>query len=130
MNESGAALPGAARAVRDRRDAEPCVIVHDELDLAPGTVRLKAAAASPATTGCAPSRRHLRTDDFLRVRIGVGKPPVEAGRRELGAQPGPRSADAETPLSVALERAADADRAASPPRAIERAMGTARTPVG
>ena len=51
------------------------VIVHDELDLPPGTVRLKAGGGLAGHNGLRSVESHLHSADFLRVRIGVGKPP-------------------------------------------------------
>ena len=66
----------------------------------------RSAAGWPATTGCAASPSTSSTQDFLRVRIGVGKPPSQGARR----QPRPRQAvQAERELfDVAIQEAADA----------------------
>jgi PTH1 family peptidyl-tRNA hydrolase len=77
MNESGLAV----RALATRFGiAEPAdiVIVHDELDLPPGTVRLKAGGGLAGHNGLRSIASHLHSPDFLRVRIGVGKPPSAA----------------------------------------------------
>ncbi|HVT42134.1 MAG TPA: aminoacyl-tRNA hydrolase [Acidimicrobiales bacterium] len=77
MNESGQAV----RALATRFGiAEPSaiVIVHDELDLPPGTVRLKAGGGLAGHNGLRSVQSHLHSSDFLRVRIGVGKPPSAA----------------------------------------------------
>jgi PTH1 family peptidyl-tRNA hydrolase len=77
MNESGLAV----RALATRFGiAEPAdiVIVHDELDLPPGTVRLKAGGGLAGHNGLRSIESHLHSQDFLRVRIGVGKPPSAA----------------------------------------------------
>jgi PTH1 family peptidyl-tRNA hydrolase len=60
--------------------AEPSavVIVHDELDLPPGTVRLKAGGGLAGHNGLRSVEAHLHSAEFLRVRIGVGKPPSAA----------------------------------------------------
>ncbi len=74
MNDSGASV----RALATRYGvAEPAsiVIVHDELDLPPGTVRLKAGGGLAGHNGLRSVQSHLHSSDFLRVRIGVGKPP-------------------------------------------------------
>ena len=54
------------------------MIVHDELDLPPGTVRLKAGGGLAGHNGLRSVESHLHSADFLRVRIGVGKPPSAA----------------------------------------------------
>ncbi len=77
MNDSGSSV----RALATRYGvAEPAsiVIVHDELDLPPGTVRLKAGGGLAGHNGLRSVESHLHTSDFLRVRIGVGKPPSAA----------------------------------------------------
>jgi PTH1 family peptidyl-tRNA hydrolase len=55
------------------------VIVHDELDLPVGRMKLKLGGGLAGNNGLKSVRAHLHTDDFARVRIGIGKPP---GRRE------------------------------------------------
>jgi PTH1 family peptidyl-tRNA hydrolase len=74
MNESGMA---AAALVRRYRIESPdhIVVVHDELDLPPATVRVKAGGGLAGHNGLRSITQHLRTQDYLRVRIGVGKPP-------------------------------------------------------
>jgi len=77
MNESGVAV----RALSKRFGiTEPAaiVIVHDELDLPPGTVRLKAGGGLAGHNGLRSISSHLHSSDFVRVRIGVGKPPSAA----------------------------------------------------
>ena len=56
-------------------------VVHDELDLAPGSVRVKSGGGLAGHNGLRSITSHLSTQDYLRVRIGVGKPPSA----ELGA---------------------------------------------
>jgi peptidyl-tRNA hydrolase, PTH1 family len=77
MNDSGSSV----RALATRfgiADASSIVIVHDELDLPPGTVRLKAGGGLAGHNGLRSVQSHLHSSDFLRVRIGVGKPPSAA----------------------------------------------------
>ena len=77
MNDSGSSV----RALATRYGvAVPAsiVIVHDELDLPPGTVRLKAGGGLAGHNGLRSIQSHLHSSDFLRVRIGVGKPPSAA----------------------------------------------------
>lgn len=56
-------------------DATRLVVVHDELDLPPGVVRIKAGGGTAGHNGLRSIEAHLRTPTFLRVRIGIGKPP-------------------------------------------------------
>jgi PTH1 family peptidyl-tRNA hydrolase len=74
MNESGSSVRSlATRYGID--EPSSIVIVHDELDLPPGTVRLKAGGGLAGHNGLRSVQSHLHSSDFLRVRIGVGKPP-------------------------------------------------------
>ena len=77
MNDSGSAVRSLATRVGIDEPAA-IVIVHDELDLPPGTVRLKAGGGLAGHNGLRSVQSHLHSSDFLRVRIGVGKPPSAA----------------------------------------------------
>jgi PTH1 family peptidyl-tRNA hydrolase len=80
MNESGQAASALVRRYRIE-DPTQIVVVHDELDLPPATVRVKAGGGLAGHNGLRSITQHLRTQDYLRVRIGVGKPPAkEHGR--------------------------------------------------
>jgi peptidyl-tRNA hydrolase, PTH1 family len=77
MNESGVAVRSLATRFGIDEPAS-IVIVHDELDLPPGTVRLKEGGGLAGHNGLRSVQSHLHSSDFLRVRIGVGKPPSAA----------------------------------------------------
>lgn len=74
MNASGESV---VRLVRRYGIDDPTqlVIVHDELDLPPGVVRVKEGGGLAGNNGLRSITQHLKTQDYLRVRIGVGKPP-------------------------------------------------------
>ncbi len=74
MNDSGLAVRSLARRY-GIEDPAHIVIVHDELDLPPTVVRVKAGGGLAGHNGLRSVTAHLKTQDFLRVRIGVGKPP-------------------------------------------------------
>lgn len=73
MNESGIAV----RKVADFSHISPdhLIVVHDELDLDLGRMRLKTGGGDNGHNGLKFIRAHLRTGDFNRVRFGVGRPP-------------------------------------------------------
>ena len=74
MNDSGRSI-AAARAVLQGGSPTSLLVVHDDVDLERRTPPGRGAAAgSPGTTACARSRSALGTQDFLRLRIGVGRP--------------------------------------------------------
>jgi PTH1 family peptidyl-tRNA hydrolase len=56
-------------------DLHHLVIVHDELDLPLGRMKVKVGGGLAVHTGRRSIQAHLPTDDFVRVRLGVGKPP-------------------------------------------------------
>lgn len=73
VNESGRPV---ARLVRKQNvPVDRLVVVQDELDLAPGVVRLKAGGGTAGHNGLRSIEAALRSRDFLRIRVGVGKPP-------------------------------------------------------
>jgi peptidyl-tRNA hydrolase, PTH1 family len=104
MNESGLAIGPLVRRFGVR--PEQVVVVHDELDLVTATMRLKAGGGLAGHNGLASVRSALGSDTFLRVRIGVDKPPS----RERGADHVLRqfSRPEREAIDVTLERAADA----------------------
>jgi PTH1 family peptidyl-tRNA hydrolase len=72
MNESGRSVAAFVRFYR----IEPAamLVVHDELDLPPGTVRLKKGGGTGGHNGLADIVEALDTKDFWRLRIGIGHP--------------------------------------------------------
>ena len=83
MNDSGRAV---AALVRRYKIDEPgkIIIVHDELDLDPGVLKLKAGGGLAGHNGLRSISQQLGTQDFLRIRIGVGKPPhTDRGARHV-----------------------------------------------
>jgi PTH1 family peptidyl-tRNA hydrolase len=80
MNESGAALPPLLRRT-SIDDFANLIVVHDELDLEPGRLQLKFGGGLAGHNGLRSIASTLGTQDFARLRIGIGKPP----RKEQGA---------------------------------------------
>jgi len=106
MNDSGRSVAPLVRrfGVTDLADL---VVVHDELDLPLGVVRVKAGGGLAGHNGLRSIKAHLHSDGFTRVRIGIGKPP---GGKEQGADHvlnSPSRRD-RTELDVSIEVAADA----------------------
>lgn len=105
MNLSGESV---APLVRRFGIDEPSnlVIVHDELDLPTGTVRVKIGGGLAGHNGLRSIKAHLHDDGFVRVRLGVGRPPSkEHGADHVLRRVG--KADREV-LDVAIAEAADA----------------------
>lgn len=105
MNESGQAVQKLVRR-HGVDDPARIVVVHDELDLPVGGLRVKDGGGLAGHNGLKSITEHLRTRDYLRVRIGVGKPPGrQSGADHVLRRPG-RAEAAE--LGVVIQEAADA----------------------
>ena len=72
MNRSG--LPVASLAGFYQVPRSSILIVHDDLDLSPGTVKLKKSGGHGGHNGLRDLIPHLGGNDFLRLRIGIGHP--------------------------------------------------------
>jgi PTH1 family peptidyl-tRNA hydrolase len=72
MNDSGRAVAGAARFFKVEPDA--VLVVHDEGDFDLGRLELKFGGGLAGHNGLRSIAQHLKTQDFLRLRIGVGRP--------------------------------------------------------
>jgi PTH1 family peptidyl-tRNA hydrolase len=73
MNESGASYSSLAR--KRGVDADHVIAVHDEIDIAFGALRAKIGGSTAGHNGLKSLQGALRTPDFHRIRIGVGRPP-------------------------------------------------------
>jgi peptidyl-tRNA hydrolase, PTH1 family len=106
MNRSGVAVAGWLA----RLGLPPArlVVVHDELDLPVGCLRVVASAGPGGHRGVASIRDCLGTTEFGRVRVGIGRPEIgeDAAERVL-AEVAP---DESAVLADAVARAADAVR--------------------
>jgi peptidyl-tRNA hydrolase, PTH1 family len=105
MNLSGEAV---AKLVRRHSidDPQQIVVVHDELDLPVGRMRVKAGGGLAGHNGLKSIVQHLKTDDFVRVRLGVGKPPTkQQGADHVLHKP---SKSDRTEFDVVVQEAADA----------------------
>ncbi len=104
-NESGSAV---ALLVRRHGIDDPArlVVVHDEMDLPVGTIRVKVGGGLAGNKGLKSVQAHVGTPDFVRVRIGIGKPP---GRQQGADHVLRRPGKAErVELDLAVDAAADA----------------------
>jgi len=72
MNESGRAVGAAARFFKLEPDA--ILVVHDEIDLEPGRLQARSGGGLAGHNGLRSIAAHLKTSDFLRLRVGVGRP--------------------------------------------------------
>jgi PTH1 family peptidyl-tRNA hydrolase len=104
MNESG----GSVAALRDffKVDIDHLALVHDELDIPFGTLRVKRGGGDNGHNGVRSVRAALGTGEFCRVRIGIGRPPGRLDPAVFVLKPYSATERAELPLLV--DRAADA----------------------
>ena len=72
MNRSGQAIAAALRYYKIEPDQ--CLVAHDELDLAPGTARLKFDGGHGGQNGLRDAIAHLGHGKFHRLRLGIGHP--------------------------------------------------------
>jgi PTH1 family peptidyl-tRNA hydrolase len=106
MNESGQAVRPLVRRYGLEDELTRLVVVHDELDLPPGTLKVKVGGGLAGNNGLRSIRDHLHTTDFLRVRIGVGKPDdKDEGADHVLKRVSKRD---RVELDIAVQQAADA----------------------
>jgi peptidyl-tRNA hydrolase, PTH1 family len=72
MNESGRSVGAAARFFKVA--PEQVLVVHDDVDLEPGRLQARAGGGLAGHNGLRSLAQHLGSQDFLRLRIGVGRP--------------------------------------------------------
>jgi PTH1 family peptidyl-tRNA hydrolase len=105
MNESGRAVGALVRRFRIETP-EQIIVIHDELDLPPGEMRIKVGGGLAGHNGLRSITQHLKTQDYVRVRIGVGKPDSShVGKVHVLAKIPKRQREV---LDVAIVEAADA----------------------
>lgn len=104
MNLAGGPVTGAARFFK----VEPAgiVVLHDDLDLPFGTIRLKLGGGEGGHNGLRSLSKSLSTRDYLRVRFGIGRPPGRMDPADFVLRD--FSAAERRELPVLLDHAADA----------------------
>jgi len=105
MNDSGRAVAALLRR-HGIDDLSRLVVVHDELDLPVGRLQLKEGGGIAGHNGLRSIKEHVHSVDFVRIRIGIGRPP---GRQEGADHVLRRPTKAERDeLEVVIAEAADA----------------------
>jgi PTH1 family peptidyl-tRNA hydrolase len=105
MNNSGEAVRALAKSY-GIQEANDIVVVHDELDLDVGRLRLKAGGGLAGHNGLRSITQHLGTTEYTRLRVGIGKPPPSQEVSEYVLRR-PSKADREL-LDAAVVAGADA----------------------
>jgi peptidyl-tRNA hydrolase, PTH1 family len=104
MNETGAAVSRLLSYYK--LQPAQMIVVHDELDIDPGQLRVKFGGGDNGHNGLRSIRQSLGTGDFFRVRIGVGRPPGRQDPADFLLSNFPASARED--VEVEISRAADA----------------------
>jgi len=104
MNVSGASVKKLAESYEI--DADHMIIVHDDIDLAPGRVMCKRGGGHGGHNGLRSVHDKLGSDAYLRVRVGVGRPPGRMDPADWVLQP--LKGDALEELEDAIPSAAQA----------------------
>lgn len=107
MNESGPSYASLAK----KHGIEPSrlIAVHDELDIPAGTLRVKLGGGNSGHNGLRSLDQALRSPDYLRVRVGIGRPPGRQDPADFILQPVARRDEGD--LALVVGHAADAVRA-------------------
>jgi PTH1 family peptidyl-tRNA hydrolase len=104
MNESGRSIAAAARFFKV--DPGALLVVHDDVDLEPERFQARLGGGLAGHNGLRSIAQALRTNDFLRLRIGVGRP--ERGDRRSVSDYVLSKFDPVTDVDALVARAADA----------------------
>ena len=104
MNLSGHSVQGLANFYKLSLDN--LLVAHDDLDLPFGTIRMRPGGGPGGQKGVASAIEHLGTKDFVRLRIGIGRPPGRMDPADYVLQDFSR--DESKTLSEILDHAADA----------------------
>lgn len=104
MNLSGPPLKGLLRELK--RTPDDLVLIHDDLDLEPGRLRIKQAGGHGGHKGIKSVVEALGTPQFVRVKIGIGRPAPRQDAADYVLQPVTR--DEMAVFEPCLEQAVDA----------------------
>ena len=79
MNLSGLSVAALVRELEITVPSQDLIVIYDELDLPLGTLRIRERGSANGHNGAASVSGALGTEEWLRIRIGVGKPPLADG---------------------------------------------------
>ncbi len=93
MNTQGGPVSGLMRYYKT--SPERVIVIHDDLDLPVGAIRLKRGGGHGGHNGLRDISKALSTPDFIRVRLGIGRPPGRMDAADYVLRPVPRSEQAQ-----------------------------------
>lgn len=104
MNHSGISVRDLASRY-GITDPKEILVIHDELDLEAGTSKVKLGGGLAGHNGLKSINRHIHTQDFARIRIGIGRPP---GRQSVSDHVLRRPGKSDrVEIDIEIQRAAD-----------------------
>jgi PTH1 family peptidyl-tRNA hydrolase len=106
VNLSGESAVRLVRRYGIGDDLSRLVVVHDEMDLPNARVKVKEGGGTAGHNGLESLRAHLRSGAFVRVRVGIGRPPGRMDSADYVLRRPSKSEQLD--LDVAIEEAADA----------------------
>jgi PTH1 family peptidyl-tRNA hydrolase len=106
MNASGEAVAKVCRFYRI--PADEILVVYDDMDLPLGRLRFRLRGSSGGHNGIKSIIQHLGSDQFPRLKVGIGRQRVEGQAKVIGHVLGRFSAEERPMATKTIERAADA----------------------
>jgi PTH1 family peptidyl-tRNA hydrolase len=106
MNEAGPSYASIAK--KQGVDPANLIAVHDEIDLAFGALQARLGGSTAGHNGLKSLQQALRTPEFLRVRVGVGRPPGRQDPADFVLQPFAKREEPD--VAILIDDAADAVR--------------------
>lgn len=104
MNRSGRCVAGTANYYNIEN--ERIVVVHDDLDMNPGRIKLVKGGGAGGHNGIRSIVQHLGTNDFYRLKIGIGRPGNSDAHPEMAVEKFVLSDFSEEEHSLIMERIA------------------------
>ena len=77
MNHSGQSVGALTAYYREMQPSDDIVVVYDDMDFLPGQLRLRRTGSAGGHNGVKSVIHHLGTEEFPRIRIGIGRPVPE-----------------------------------------------------
>ena len=86
MNLSGISVAALVRELEITIPSQDLIVIYDELDLPLGTIRIRERGSANGHNGVKSVSGALGTEEWLRIRIGVGKPPLPEASEKAGRE--------------------------------------------
>jgi len=105
MNNSGQSVSALMRK-NGIKNSENLIVIHDEMNIPAGDLRIKFGGGLAGHNGLKSITAHLKTQDYLRLRIGIGKPSNKSnGANYVLNRP---NKEEQEKISIVIQEATDA----------------------